>query len=197
MLDYCQRNLYEKTSMKVKKKLHCILEHMVIPVAHLSRYRILVNMGNDNINNFRNEFTENFHVILAKQNIIYDILSLAPNGLQNIVWTKDGHTNWSKYGSLGLQDVAMNKNLLFTRTELRYSCYHKLYTNTHIHTCNTHAPILGLFSPSGRTSYSKISWNLEDVRFGFRLFDALWNLRGTSAEALLRCLSNFRVIPSS
>ena len=35
---------------------------------------------------------------------------------------------------------------------------------------------LGLYSLSGRTSYRKISWSLEATRFGFRLFQSLWNL---------------------
>ena len=31
----------------------------------------------------------------------------------------------------------------------------------------------GLYSLSGRTSYRKISWSLEDTRFRFRLFQML------------------------
>ena len=49
-------------------------------------------------------------------------------------------------------------------------------------------------SLSGRTSYRKISWSLEVSRFGFKLFQLLWNLTGTSAAALPRCLSIFRTI---
>ena len=51
-----------------------------------------------------------------------------------------------------------------------------------------------LYSLSGKTSYRKISWNLEVARFGFRLFQPLWNLTDTSATALPRCLSSFRMI---
>ena len=54
--------------------------------------------------------------------------------------------------------------------------------------------ILGLYSLSGKTSYRKISWSLEAARFGFILFQSLWNLAGTSAALLPRCLSNFRAI---
>ena len=54
----------------------------------------------------------------------------------------------------------------------------------------------GLYSLSGKTSYRKISWSLEAARFEFRLFQSLWNLTGTSAAALPRCLSNFGVIRS-
>ena len=54
--------------------------------------------------------------------------------------------------------------------------------------------ILGLYSLSGKTSYGKISWRLEAARFGFGLFQSLWNLTGTSAAALPRCLSNFRAL---
>ena len=53
---------------------------------------------------------------------------------------------------------------------------------------------LGLYSLSGKTSYRKISWSLEAARFGFKLFQLLWNLAGTSAALLPRCLSNFRAI---
>ena len=54
--------------------------------------------------------------------------------------------------------------------------------------------ILGLYSLSGKTSYRKISWSLEAARFWFKLFQSLWNLAGTSATLLPRCLSNFRAI---
>ena len=54
--------------------------------------------------------------------------------------------------------------------------------------------IQGLYSPSNKTSYRKISWNLEAARFGFRLFQSLWHLKGKFATALPRCLSNFRKI---
>ena len=53
---------------------------------------------------------------------------------------------------------------------------------------------LGLYSLSCKTTYRKISWSLEAARFGFKLFQSLWNLQGTSAAALPRCLSNFRAI---
>ena len=53
---------------------------------------------------------------------------------------------------------------------------------------------LGLYSLSGKTSYRKISWCLEVARFGFNIFQSLWNLAGTSAALLPRCLSNFRAI---
>ena len=56
---------------------------------------------------------------------------------------------------------------------------------------------LGLYSLSGRTSCRKISWSLEPARFMFRLFLSLWNVTGTSASALPRCLSNCRAIQLS
>ena len=52
----------------------------------------------------------------------------------------------------------------------------------------------GLYSLSRKTSYRKISWSLEAARFRFKLFQSLWNLAGTSAALLPRCLSNFRAI---
>ena len=53
---------------------------------------------------------------------------------------------------------------------------------------------LGLYSLSGKTSYRKISISLEAARFGFKLFQSLWNLAVTSAALLPRCLPNFRAI---
>ena len=55
---------------------------------------------------------------------------------------------------------------------------------------------MGVCSLSGKTSYREISWNLEAARFGFRLFQSLWNSTGTSAAALPKCLSNFRAMRS-
>ena len=61
--------------------------------------------------------------------------------------------------------------------------------------CNQHSVrTLGIYSPSGKTSYRKISWSLEAARFGFNFFQSLRNLAGTSAALLPRCLSNFRAI---
>ena len=66
----------------------------------------------------------------------------------------------------------------------------QLILNTHLHYCT----LQGVYSLSGKTSYRKISWSLEAARFGFKLFQSLWNLAGTSAALLPRCLSNFRAI---
>ena len=52
----------------------------------------------------------------------------------------------------------------------------------------------GLYLLSRRTSYSKILWSLEAVRFRFKLFQSLWNLTGTSVAPLPRCLSSFNAI---
>ena len=62
--------------------------------------------------------------------------------------------------------------------------------------CIPVAPVQGLYSLSGRTSYRKILWSLEAARFKFRLFQSLCNLTGTSAAVLLRSSSNFRSIQS-
>ena len=69
---------------------------------------------------------------------------------------------------------------------------HDHVTSYHVIACQ-HA-YLGLYSLSCKTSYRKISWSLEAARFRFKLFQSLWNLAGTSATALPRCLSNFRAI---
>ena len=51
---------------------------------------------------------------------------------------------------------------------------------------------LGLHSLSVRTSYRNISRSVKAARFGFKLFRSPWNLTGTSAVLLPRCMSNFR-----
>ena len=55
---------------------------------------------------------------------------------------------------------------------------------------------LGFYSLSGRAFCCKISWSIEAARFGFKLFQSLWNLTGASAAALLRWPSNIRAIRS-
>ena len=54
--------------------------------------------------------------------------------------------------------------------------------------------VLGLYSLNGKMSYRKISWSLEAARLGLRFFNSLWNLTGTRAAELPRCLLNFRAI---
>ena len=60
--------------------------------------------------------------------------------------------------------------------------------------------VLGLYSLNGGMSYRKISWRLEAARLGWRFVQSLWNLRGTWATELPRCLSNCQsdatIIPS-
>ena len=67
-------------------------------------------------------------------------------------------------------------------------------TSRHLATMSCNIKIQGLYSLSGKTSYHKISWSLEAARFGSKLFQSLWNLAGTSAALLPRCLSNFRAM---
>ena len=54
-----------------------------------------------------------------------------------------------------------------------------------------------LYSLIWMTSYPKILWSLKAVRFRYRLFQLLWNLTGTLAAVLLRCLWSFRSIQGS
>ena len=49
----------------------------------------------------------------------------------------------------------------------------------------------GLYSPNGKTSYRQISWSLEAVKLGVIMIVSHWNLAGTSATPLPKCLSNF------
>ena len=55
-------------------------------------------------------------------------------------------------------------------------------------------PTQGLYSPSGKTSYRQISWNLEAARLSVIMLVSHWNLTGISAALLPRCLSNCRAI---
>ena len=73
-----------------------------------------------------------------------------------------------------------------------YVCVSKMQDQTSV--CSLSEAILGLYSLNGKTSYRKISWSLEAAGFGSKLFQSLWNLVGTSAALLPRCLSNFRAI---
>ena len=54
--------------------------------------------------------------------------------------------------------------------------------------------ILGPVSTSDKTSHRKISWSLEAARLVLEIIVLLWNLTGTSAALLPRCLSNFKKI---
>ena len=45
-----------------------------------------------------------------------------------------------------------------------------------------------------KTFYCKISWSLEAARFVFEIVRSLWNLTGTSAALLPKCLSNFKAM---
>ena len=57
--------------------------------------------------------------------------------------------------------------------------------------------VRGPVSISDKTSYHKISWNLEAARFVLRIVRSLWNLTGTSAAVLPRRLSNCKAIRCS
>ena len=71
-----------------------------------------------------------------------------------------------------------------TTTKTWPSCASKIILLIHTHhELETAVSKLGLYSLSGKTSYRKISWSLEAARFGFKLFQSLWNLAGTSAAA--------------
>ena len=49
-------------------------------------------------------------------------------------------------------------------------------------------------SISDKTSYRKISWTLEALRFVFKIVGSLWNLTDSSAAMLQTCLSNFKAM---
>ena len=80
------------------------------------------------------------------------------------------------------------------KTVVRSSYLHNEISYTGKMTSSYWIRALGLYSLNGRTPYHKISRSLEAARFGFKLFQSLWNLAGISAAALPRCLSNYRAI---
>ena len=49
-------------------------------------------------------------------------------------------------------------------------------------------------SITGKTPYREISWSLEALRLAVEIITWIFNLTGTSAAVLPRCLSNFRAI---
>ena len=57
-----------------------------------------------------------------------------------------------------------------------------------------HTTTVGLYPPSGRTSYRQISGSLEAAKVDANIVVSHWNLPGNSAALLQRCLSNFRAI---
>ena len=59
------------------------------------------------------------------------------------------------------------------------------------HFIDTHMRHQGPVLISDKTSYHKISQSLEATRFVLRIVRSLWNLTGTSAALLPKCLSNF------
>ena len=101
--------------------------------------------------------------------------------------------HWVHFRLVIIQDNSSGfGNMLILKTPPHYSQTRK--TVHYTMNCMPHSCTQGLYSLSGKTSYRKISWSLEATRFGFKLFQSLWNLAGTSAALLPRCLSNFRAI---
>ena len=70
------------------------------------------------------------------------------------------------------------------------------YLKEDLYILKRHQVCQGLYSLSGLTSYRKIPWIVEAARFGFALFQSLWNLTGTSAAGLTSYLWNVGAIGS-
>ena len=77
---------------------------------------------------------------------------------------------------------------------MRLSHWSRFRTNFEIMETTVALTTQGLYSLSGKTSYRKISWSLEAARFGFKLFQSLWNLAGTSAALLQTYLSHLSCV---
>ena len=97
-----------------------------------------------------------------------------------------------------LQNTYLFSSIIYDfGVDIEYFGYHSyIIAKWHIIPAHGCTWIQGLYSLRGRKSYRKISWSLEAARFVFRLFQSLWNLTGTLAVALPRCLLNFREIRS-
>ena len=90
-------------------------------------------------------------------------------------------TSWSTQLTSNLVFVIMTRGPL-----LSLPAFHAL-------TLEINSP-LGLYSLSGKTSYRKISWNLEAERLGAMIIAPLWHFTGILAALLPRGLSNIRAI---
>ena len=103
------------------------------------------------------------------------------------------YSTWIFRGSSQYKNVNLMQNISIPLIKIIWSYVHVvIIRGKSIH--NEVVCILGLYSLSGKTSYRKISWSLEVAGFGSKLFQSLWNLAGTSAALLPRCLSNCRAI---
>ena len=117
-------------------------------------------------------------------------VGLAPGHLQPLGWPPDHDSRWT-WVNIRLHWKGSVVILTFRTWPCRWLKCQGQVMAWYRTTANN---ALDFYSLSDKTSYRKISWRLEAVRFGFRLFVLLWNLAGTPAAALLRCLSNFRRI---
>ena len=135
--------------------------------------------------------------------IIVSDNGLLPGWCQSIIWTNDKSiVNWTIDNKL-LWNLNLNSNIFTKKNafenvvwEMSAILSQPQFVNWFHSWASTSwiEVVQGLYSLSGKTSYGKSSWSLEAARFGFRLFQSLWNLTGTSAAALPRCLSNFRML---
>ena len=116
--------------------------------------------------------------------------SLSPGRHQAITWTNAGILLGINFSEILIEIYTFSFKKMHLKTSSAKRCPFCLGLNV----LKRDIYIQGLYSLSGKTSYRKISWSLEAARFGFKLFQSLWNLAGTSAALLPRCLSNFRAI---
>ena len=130
-----------------------------------------------------------FHVILS-HSTVYRLLNWLKNSMNRVCSVPDDFNKRD-------QNTVTSFSRAFTHIDMRHCRYplHHPSTWLSLHTWLGWGDprIQGLYSLSRKTSYRKISWSLEVSRFGLRLYQLLWNLTGTSAATLPRCLSNFSV----
>ena len=104
------------------------------------------------------------------------LVSIQPHNIRNYTMTMD--IDMAVVYDKGVQYYKISRTFFFT------FCVFNL----------TLTAIKGLYSLSGKTSYSQISWSLEVARLDVAMAVSLWNLTGTLAAALPRYLPNFRAI---
>ena len=106
-------------------------------------------------------------------------VTVLPRGFVAIYWRRP-HQKETVHFSFSLDEI-----VFFWRPGLGWSwsddwmpcqCQHGRLVAAGYRFRHSGGSYLGLYSLSRKTSYRKISWSLEVARFGFRLFQLLWNL---------------------
>ena len=117
----------------------------------------------------------------------------SPWTAQNDFWPRNHNSNCTEISSFLILYFCLPHTLSTQYPKLSYYPTSSGVIHLYLYICIFH---LIYMRQNVRTSFRKISWSLVSARFGFRLFQSLRNLTGTSAAPLPRCLSNSRALRS-